>query len=49
MGSEMCIRDSVVEDASEFVNKDIVKNGAIHNLPGIFAMDGGYAVRLRKL
>ena len=39
----------VVEDASKFVNKDIVKNGAIHNLPGTFAMDGGYAVRLRKL
>ena len=39
----------VVEDASKFVNKDIVKNGAIHNLPGTFDMDGGYAVRLKKL
>ena len=32
-----------------FVNKDIVKKGAINNLPGEFGMDGGYAVRLRKL
>ena len=39
----------VVEDASDFVNKDIVKKGAINNLPGEFDMDGGYAVRLRKL
>ena len=39
----------VVEDASDFVNKNIVQKGAIINLPGAFGMDGGYAIRLRKL
>ena len=39
----------IVEDASDFVNKDIVKNGAIKNLPGEFSMDGGYAIKLKKI
>ena len=39
----------VVENASNYVNKDIVRDKSIKILPGEYDMDGGYAIRLRKL
>tara|TARA_Y100001978_G_C23687039_1_gene432503 strand:- start:317 stop:1630 length:1314 start_codon:yes stop_codon:yes gene_type:complete len=39
----------VVEDASNYVKKDIVREKSIKILPGEHGMDGGYAIRLRKL
>ena len=39
----------IVEDASNFVNNNIVHNKAIKVLPGEYSLDGGFAIRLRKL
>ena len=39
----------IVENPANYVNKDIVKDKSIKILPGEYDMDGGYAVRLRKL
>ncbi len=53
--NELLIKDFIdtnnfiVEDASNFVNNHIVHNGAIKVLPGEYDLDGGFAVRLRKL
>tara|TARA_S200000501_G_scaffold110960_1_gene104369 strand:+ start:66407 stop:67720 length:1314 start_codon:yes stop_codon:yes gene_type:complete len=41
--------DYVVEDAANYVKKDIVREKSIKILPGEYGMDGGYAIRLRKL
>ena len=38
----------IVEDASDFVNNNIVKDKAIKVLPGEHNLDGGYAVRLKR-
>ena len=53
--NELLIKDFIdtnnfiVEDASNFVINHIVHNGAIKVLPGEYDLDGGFAVRLRKL
>ena len=39
----------IVEDAGDFVNNNIIKDGAIKVLPGEHNLDGGFAVRLKKL
>ena len=39
----------IVEDAANYVKKDIVREKSIKILPGQYGMDGGYAIRLRKL
>ena len=39
----------IVEDAANYVKKDIVREKAIKILSGEYGMDGGYAIRLRKL
>ena len=39
----------IVEDASNFVNNNIVHNKAIKVFPGEYSLDGGFAIRLRKL
>ena len=39
----------IVEDAANYVKKDIVREKSIKILPGEYGMDGGYAIRLRKL
>ena len=39
----------VVENPASYVSKDIVRGKSIKILPGEYDMDGGYAIRLRKL
>ena len=39
----------VVEDAGDFVNNNITRNGTIKVFPGEHNLDGGFAVRLKKL
>ena len=39
----------VVENPVNYVSKDIVRGKSIKILPGEYDMDGGYAIRLRKL
>ena len=39
----------VVENPANYVSKYIVKDKSIKILPGEYGMDGGYAIRLRKL
>ena len=42
-------KNFIIDDASNFVDKRIVKNRAIDVLPGNYNLDGGFAVRLKKL
>lgn len=42
-------KNFIVEDASDFVNDKIVENKIINVLPGDYDLDGGFAVRLRKI
>ena len=39
----------IIENPANYVNKDIVRDNSIKILPGEYDMDGGYAIRLRKL
>jgi len=39
----------IVEDASNFVNNNIVQDRAIKVLPGEYSLDGGFAIRLKKI
>ena len=41
-------KNFTIEDASNFVNKKIVKDNAIDVLPGDYNLDGGFGVRLKK-
>ena len=42
-------KNFIIEDASSFVDRQIVENKAINVLPGDYNLDGGFAVRLRKI
>ena len=42
-------KNFIIEDASNFVDKKIVKDKVINVLPGDYNLDGGFAVRLRKI
>ena len=42
-------KNFIIEDAANFVNKKVVKNNAIDILPGEYNLDGGFAVRLKKV
>jgi 16S rRNA (cytosine967-C5)-methyltransferase len=39
----------IVEDAANFVNNNIVQGRAIKVLPGEHSLDGGFAIRLKKI
>ena len=42
-------KNFIIEDASNFVDAKIVTNKAINVFPGEYSLDGGFAVRLRKV
>ena len=42
-------KNFIIEDASNFVDRKIVKDKVINVLPGDYNLDGGFAVRLRKI
>ena len=42
-------RNYILEDSSNYINKNLVKDKCLNILPGESNLDGGFAAKLRKL